>query len=109
MAKTKQKIVAEEQKTARKAGQPAPRAKSATREAKLEQSEMLTFWKQEVKALRSQTFSSQDEAINTLLGRVLTKMNTPKELVEPTKVFLKDLFETDPELLQDLKETLAIK
>ena len=111
MAKTKQKTLVDAKKI-RKAGVPAPR--HASNEANSTKSEvtpsaLVTAWKEEIRSLRKKTYVSEEQAIGELVSRVVTRVNTPQDLVERTTQFLTELFDTDPGLKADIRQVLKIK
>lgn len=72
--------------------------------AGLTQNEIL--WQHEVADLQGRNFSSVDEAIAAVIGKVIEKM--PGADSEQTREFLADLFSTDPGLQDELRKLLKI-
>lgn len=66
-----------------------------------DKSKHLEIWKQEALELSKTKFESTEQAISVLLDRVIAKLNLTSSRSK-TKKFLLDLFETDPELKEEL-------
>ena len=70
---------------------------------------LLAYWQEEIKALSSEVFASEEAALNTLMDRVLTRLTMPEHLIAPTREFLETLFVTDPTLMDTIRKTMKIK
>lgn len=71
--------------------------------------EILSFWKEEVTNLKGKEFSSVDQAVTTLIERVLDRLNEPQDRRVATQKFLELLFKTDPVMLSTLERILKIQ
>ena len=71
--------------------------------------ELLSAWKDEIAALQAAAFADEAQAIEAVVSRVLERLKTPLHLQEPTRLFLSDLFATDPGLREELRECLKIR
>ena len=65
-------------------------------------------WKDEIAELEAIQFSSMEEAIEALIGKVLKKFEISSAGAEETRQFLEELFANDPELQDELRKILNI-
>ncbi len=71
--------------------------------------EITSFWKQEIDFLESQRFESVSAAIDSLVDRVLVRLNVPEPQQQEVREYLVVLFATDPELQEELSSIVPIK
>lgn len=68
----------------------------------------LEVWGDTVDELMTQQFSSEEEALEAVIGKVMQKMHISEEEDSEMKTFLYDLLQMEPELMEQLRETLRI-
>lgn len=78
----------------------APTAKKEV-SAKVVKQRSEEFWKQELDALSKQEFRSLDDAIQTLIRGVISRLKVETHKKEETGNFLRQMIDDDP-ILQDL-------
>jgi hypothetical protein len=85
--------------------------KEASQDVSREESqrrEELTLWKDDIQALESLHFASLEEAVASLVERVLNRLETPAALESETRDFLTNALLTDKLLIEDLRKSLRI-
>lgn len=66
------------------------------------------FWSQAITDLEGREFSSVEEAIDSVITLVIERMNVEGESQEGVREMLLSMFETDPDLTAELKNSLNI-
>jgi hypothetical protein len=75
-----------------------------------EAEQIALLWKEEVEALRGQSFESVDEAIEAVIDRVLLRLTSNNVQVEPDmREFLRLVCSTDETVVEVLRETFHIR
>lgn len=72
-------------------------------------SELLALWGDAVESLRARSFSSEEEAVSAVIETVLERFGRRGPVEPGLQEFLLDLFDTDPELKEELKNSLGIR
>ena len=107
MAKVKEKIVTNPGAKKRQVNLNVKRSEGQS-EHELEAEQIAQFWEEEVSELSNQTFATEQDAVNAVIGRVVTRLKTPQKLVAETTKFLELMFATDPTLTEELRELVQI-
>ncbi|NLF25283.1 MAG: hypothetical protein GX589_06455 [Deltaproteobacteria bacterium] len=84
-------------------------AKEAVGRESQEESSILAFWSEALDALEGRSFCSEDEAIYAVIDLVLERLTKGGDVEPGLRDFLKDLFDTDPELREEIRGILSIR
>ncbi|MBX7137461.1 MAG: hypothetical protein K1X83_05705 [Oligoflexia bacterium] len=87
---------------------PALRTRRAVTKLPNEMQERVTFWKDEIEALREERFASIEQALQTLIARVTARLEDGSKGSDGEREFLYDLLSTDPGVVEYLKSVLKI-
>ena len=100
MTKLKNKLIEPNKKHARTG--------SSAKRKKAKATPKLEMWRKEIDQLKSQQFSSLDEAIYSLIDMIHVRMMTPSKIRAESKKFLFDLLDSDDEIKIYLENILSI-
>jgi hypothetical protein len=68
----------------------------------------LSFWGDAVESLQSKSFSGYEEALGAVISEIVDRMPLSGEESAETGQFIRELFELDPVLQEELKSVLNI-
>lgn len=71
--------------------------------------EITAFWRSEIDALQGKKFNSVADAIDALVDMVLDRLGVNGPERAETRDYMVVLFDTDPELQEELSQVLAVK
>ena len=87
---------------------PARRLRGAAPKLSEEVKARVHFWQEEIDQLRERQFTSLEEALQTLIASVTTRMEDGSRDSDKEREFLYDLLSTDPGVMAYLQSVLKI-
>jgi hypothetical protein len=71
--------------------------------------EIVAAWREEISQLKNESFASAEQAVDSIVTKVVGRIAGRGVPEEKMKVFLKHLFESDPALMDEVRRIFKTK